>query len=309
MSSGDQRQKIWNFLRQHAGRLGKVGLIARSSLDGTLSGLHRSRQKGFSVEPVEVRPYYRGDDLRYLDWKIYARLDRMFVRQFEQESNIRIYLLVDGSASMDYGPGRYTKWDIGCFLSCLLALTSLRQGDAVGLLVFSSAIWSFIPARQSPAHLSTIVDALAEQLPKGQGGLARLTDEFLPSIRRRSLFVLVSDLLEDTGTVGQWARVFHSRGHDLMVCQVMDRAELTLPLSDPALFYDPESGRTVATDPESIRTRYVGRMNRFIEEIRSACASGKADHYLIVSDDELPGAVRRFVLWRQRRRGTVTGLG
>ncbi|MFN3420206.1 MAG: DUF58 domain-containing protein, partial [Armatimonadota bacterium] len=160
-------QSLWQFLKEALAKLGRAELTARRAVEGTLTGRHKSPFRGFSVEFAEHRPYFPGDDLRYLDWKALAKLDKLFVRQFEQETNMRCYLLLDASGSMGYGGTNGSKLDYAVKLSALLAYIVLRQGDAIGLAVFSERLRNFIPARRSSSHLRVILGTLEEVKPEG----------------------------------------------------------------------------------------------------------------------------------------------
>ncbi|MCS7223014.1 MAG: DUF58 domain-containing protein [Armatimonadetes bacterium] len=300
----DRKKRLWSFLRQAVSQLAKTEVTGRRAVDGYLTGHHRSQQRGFSIEPADVRPYYPGDDPRYLDWRVYGRLDRLFVRQFEQESTMRCYLLVDGSASMGYGSGNDTKWEVSSFLSALLAYQTLRQGDAVGLVVFSNRIRSLIPPRRIFSHLRVLIEELVHQIPSGDTSLVRLTEELVAMVPRRSLLVLISDLLDDPDALGKAARFLISRGHDLLVFQVLDPFEVSFPFQVPSVFQDVETKATVPTDPGLVADAYRRRVRQFLQICREKCLSAGADYFPLVAQNGWTEAVTRFLVWRAKRRGT-----
>jgi uncharacterized protein (DUF58 family) len=282
--------------------LGHIEIVARWIVDGFLTGLHRSPRKGFSVEFAEHRPYQAGDDLRYIDWKIAARLDRWVVKQFEEETNLRATIVLDVSRSMDWSgaPNRLTKLAYAERLSAALALLFLRQHDAVGLIRFDDRVRTSIPPRSRTRHWRRLVAALDEP------GAARAThapgalDAAGRLISRRGMIVLVSDLLLDPEPVLDVLRGMRHAGHQVTVLHVMDPAERELPQSSDAIFVDPESGDEVPATIADVRTAYRATVVEAIDEWRRALTAVGAAYEVVTTDSPFGIPLRRAFALRQR---------
>jgi uncharacterized protein (DUF58 family) len=282
--------------------LGHIEIVARWIVDGFLTGLHRSPRKGFSVEFAEHRPYQAGDDLRYIDWKIAARLDRWVVKQFEEETNLRATIVLDVSRSMDWSgaPNRLTKLAYAERLSAALALLFLRQHDAVGLIRFDDRVRTSIPPRSRTKHWRRLVAALDEP------GAARAThapgalEAAGRLISRRGMIVLVSDLLLDPEPVLDVLRGMRHAGHQVTVLHVMDPAERELPQSSDAIFVDPESGDEVPATIADVRTAYRATVVEAIDEWRRALTAVGAAYEVVTTDSPFGVPLRRAFALRQR---------
>jgi len=253
-------------------RLGSLELKARVIVEGYLQGLHRSPFRGLSVEFAEYRPYLPGDDPRSIDWKIYARSDRTYVKKFEQETNLPCHLMLDVSASMTYGSQGITKLEYGTYVCAALAWLLNAQRDAVGLTAFDSDIVAQVPPSVRPGHLRTLLATL-ERVPAGtRSDLAKPLNRLAESINRRGLVVVVSDLLDDPDTVLAGLRHLRFRGMEVVVFHVFDPAERTFPFSQATRFRDLETGTEVVTAPAIVREAYLKRFEdarvRFEEGMR-----------------------------------------
>ncbi len=302
------RPSLWQFLKEALAKLGRVELTARRAVEGTLTGRHKSPFRGFSVEFAEHRPYFPGDDLRYLDWKALAKLDKLFVRQFEQETNMRCYLLLDASGSMAYAGNGLSKLDYAVQLAALLAYLVLRQGDGVGLAIFSERIRQFFPARRASVHLKVLLEALQQVQPSGQTHLRRVMEELSALLKRRSLLVLLSDLLDEDEALGQALHFLQRRGHDVLVLHILDADELTLPFSLPSLFADLEEPRQLPVDPDALRPAYQERVRRFLRECQQACGQAGVHYFCLTTDQEVTQGLGLYLSWRQRRGGRLNGF-
>ncbi len=256
-------------------RLGTMELKARTVVEGFLAGLHRSPYKGFSVEFAEYRQYLPGDDLSTLDWKVYARSDRHYVKKYEEDTNVDCHLLVDTSASMAYrGAAAMSKIEYGSVLAASLAFLMHRQRDATGLITFDDRVTYRLPAAARAGHLHALLLALERIEPGRRSDVARPLHQLAEALVRRSLIVLVSDLLDDPEPVIKGLRHLKFRGNDVIVFQVMDPDELTFPFRGPARFRDLESADEVTADPSSIRMAYLrelaGLTLRYDRELRGA---------------------------------------
>jgi uncharacterized protein (DUF58 family) len=251
-------------------RIKSMQLRARVVVEGFLSGLHRSPYHGFSVEFTEYRQYSPGDDLRYLDWKLYARSDRYYLKRFEDETNLRAWLLVDLSRSMGFGTLEYDKAVYARTAAATIAYFMSLQRDGVGLITFDAAIQEFLPARFRPGHLHRLMMAL-ERAPAGKAtDLVAPLEQIAQTARKRGLVVLLSDLLAPLEAVETRLGYLRSRGHEVVVMRVLDPAEIEFPFQDAALFQDIESGRELYVDPNLARDRYRQRFAEHAAGLASA---------------------------------------
>ena len=257
------------------GRLGSMELKARTVVEGFLSGLHRSPYKGFSVEFAEYRQYLPGDDLSTLDWKVYARTDRHYVKKFEEETNLECHLLLDVSASMAYrGGAAMSKIEYGSVLAASLAYLTNRQRDASGLIQFDEKITARLPASARPGHLHAILLALERIVPGAKSDLGRPLHQLADALGKRSLVVLISDLLDDPDRVVKGLKHLRFRGTDVIVFQLLDPNELQFPFKGAAKFTDVESADEVTAEPSRVREAYLeamtGLRTRYEKELRGA---------------------------------------
>jgi len=283
-------------------QLGGIELAARGVVEGFLAGLHRSPFRGFSVEFAEHRPYQPGDELRYLDWKILARADRLFVKQYEEETNLRSMVVLDVSRSMDWvgGERRLTKLEYAKRLVAALALVLLRQRDATGLIAFDERVRSVVRARARHQHWWQLLAALGE-LEAGQGTVAEpALRQVTALLRRRGLVIFVSDLLLDKDLALLALQHLRHRGHQVMVFHIMDPAELSLEGPPEARFEDPETGGAIVARPRELRGVYEETVQRTIDEWRSSCRGGGIDYHHVLTDTPFGYILRRAAASRSR---------
>lgn len=282
-------------------RIKSLEMRARVVVQGFWKGLHKSPYHGFSVEFSEYRPYTKGDDPRFIDWKVLARSDRVFIKKFEDETNLRCTLLVDQSQSMGYGSGGYAKADYAATLAATLAYFLMGQGDAVGLATFDEKPDQAIPARNRPGHLRRLMIRL-EQAPRGQG-----TDLIAPLkaiselITRRGVFVLISDLLAPIDELEKHLGYLAAAGHDLVVFHTLDRAELEFTFDKATHFRDSETGRDLYIDPGLARAGYLKRLQAHLDALRGICDRNRIDYRLLPTDEPLELALFDFI--RNRKDG------
>lgn len=285
----------YRFLEPAAlARVKNLSLAARGVVEGFITGLHSSPYKGFSVEFAEHRKYSAGDNLRRLDWRILARTNRLYVKEYEEETNLRAHFLLDVSGSMGYGshtglsanrPG-VTKLEYASYLVAVLAYLLLRQQDAVGLTVFDSELRLDMPARSSPRHFDEMMRQL-EKLRPGKttnvaGTLTRLAERF----KRRCLIILISDLLDDPEGIERALHHFHHRRHEVIVFHLFDKAEMDFPFRDLTTFIDMETGERLQADPAYIREEYRRQLSQFVDRFRQICANCQADY--VQTDTSVP---------------------
>jgi len=284
-------------------RLGTMELKARTVVEGFLSGLHRSPYKGFSVEFAEYRQYLPGDDLSTIDWKVYARSDRHYVKKYEEETNLECHLLLDVSASMAYrGTAPMSKLEYGSVLAASLAFMMNRQRDATGLIAFDERIAFRMPASARPGHLHALLLALERLQPGTRSDVGRPLHQLAEALVKRSLVVLISDLLDDPEPVIKGLRHLKFRGTDVVVFQVLDPNELTFPFRGASRFRDLESAEEVTADPESVRTGYLRELAsltlRYDRELRG---SG-IDYVQLDTSQPLDFALLAYLSARARRK-------
>jgi uncharacterized protein (DUF58 family) len=283
-------------------RISRLEIRARHIVEGLLSGMHRSPYFGQSVEFLQHRQYTPGDDLRRVDWKVWGKQDRLYVKQYEEDTDLRCVLLVDTSASMSYGSGALTKCDYAVTAGAALAYLLLRQQDAVGCAVFDEAIRQTIPLRTSTSHLTTIVRALEPREPRDKTQLYDVLARVAEIYPRRGMVVLISDLLVEPGDAQRGLRLLRQLGHDVLVLHVMDDDELDFPFSRPARFEGLETDEQVTCNPRALREGYLKALDQFLATVRHNCARDNVDYALIRTSMPLDAALTSFLKYRQRER-------
>jgi len=274
-------------------------LRARWVVEGMMSGVHRSRSKGFSVEFEEHREYSPGDEIRRIDWKALGKTDRYFIKEYEDETNLRAYLLVDTSGSMDYASDGITKFDYGCTLAASLAYLILRQQDAAGVVTFSDHVEALIPPKAKRDYLMQILHALENRGPAGETNVGKILEEIAGQIKRRGLVVLVSDLLDEPEKILKGLRLFRFKGNDVIVFHLLDPAELSLPFDGNILFEDLEElNLKVVADPRAIRKTYREVVEEFTGRMRQECHDNIIDYQLISTSTPLDQALASYLSWR-----------
>lgn len=276
-------------------RVKSLELRARMVMEGFLKGLHRSPFHGFSVEFSEYRPYARGDDPRFLDWKVMARSDRAFIKKFEDETNLRAHLLLDRSQSMIYGSAGYTKQEYAATFAATLAYFLMGQNDAVGLTTFDQKVDQHIPARNRPGQLRRLMLQL-EKAPAGEGtDLGAAMKGLHELIRKRSLIILMSDLLAPLEELERQIGYLAAGGHDLAIFQIMDRRELDFNFDKATHYRDTETGKDLFIDPDIARASYLERLNAHQESIIHLAGRHGVNHQLVQTDEPLERVLFDFV--------------
>jgi uncharacterized protein (DUF58 family) len=270
--------------------LGGLELVARAVVNGFISGLHSSPNRGFSVEFAEHRAYRPGDDLRFVDWKMYGRSDRYFLKQYEEETNLVGYVCLDVSRSMDWRSREnslLTKLDYAKKLAASLSLLLIRQGDLAGVVCFEERVVGRIPARGTAEHWSELVRLLAAQPAGGLSHAHSALEEIAAVTRRRGLVVLISDLLVDEAATRRALKKLRHQGHEILVFHVLDPGELELPGTGDAVFVDPETQEEVAVRTAELRSEYRDAVRSALDEWRRICGAQAIDYYPIATDQPL----------------------
>jgi uncharacterized protein (DUF58 family) len=305
------------FDAQSLGQLKNIALVARGVVEGFVTGLHKSPHHGFSVEFAEHRPYNPGDDPRYLDWKMLARTDRLTIKRFEDETNVKVHVLLDVSASMAFGTdaaltvdGRpATKLEYACYLCACLAYLMIRQQDAVGLVTFDHEVRSYLPPSSRPTQLRQVLETLEKIQPTRQTDIPRTFHDLANRFGRRNLVVILSDLLDEGDAIVKALHHFRHCKHEVILFHLFDPAELDFPFSKLTDFVDLETDERVQVDPRYAREQYLAEVEAFCDRMRKECAGTLVDYYRITTDAPLARMLMRFLALRggNQRMGTRGG--
>lgn len=287
-----KRDTGYRFLDPAAlARVKNLSLAARGVVEGFISGMHSSPFRGFSVEFAEHREYVPGDNLRYLDWRMLARTDRLYIKQYEEETNLKAQIILDMSGSMAYRHRQtISKLDYGAYLTAVLAYLMTRQQDAVGLTTFAENVRLDMPARTSPRHFGEMMrqlEGVADQLksvgvhqPGPHTNVAETLHRLAERFKRRCLIILISDLYDDPDSVVRALHHFRHRRHELIVFHVFDEAELEFPFRDTVRFVDLETGEKIQIDPTYVRDEYRRQLEAFIDTYRRNCRESQIDYVM-----------------------------
>jgi len=271
-------------------------LVSRRVVDGTISGLHRSPFHGYSAEFSQYRHYRPGDDLKYVDWKLFARTDRLYTKQFRETTNLWCQIALDASASMDYaGEAGITKFEYARLLAASFAHLISRQGDAVGLVAYADGLKHYLPSRGGQAHLRSLLVALGRTEARGHTRTAAALARTLDLLKRRGLLVLISDLYDESEGVEQALKQAAHIGHETILFHVLTRAEVELPFRDDMELEDPETGRIVLANGAAAARSYREAISGFLERWRARAATYGADYVRVLTDTPLDAALRAYL--------------
>jgi uncharacterized protein (DUF58 family) len=284
-------------------QIGGLELLSRCVVEGFLSGKHRSTHKGGCGEFAQHRPYASGDEIRHIDWQVYARNDRYFVRQFEEETNLQATIALDTSGSMRFGLSTITKFEYARRASACLARLLLNQRDAIGAAILHETSPVFVPPRQNAAHLQAILFALKNAEPSEGGNLAALIRSCIPRMRRRGLFVLFSDCFGDVDELATALKVLRARGHDVLVFQVLAPEEIQFNFRHWSSFRSLEqAGVKLNLDPAAIREGYLSRLRTFLERLGEAITATGGDYVRTTTGQDLETTLTYFLRSRMAKR-------
>ncbi len=281
-------------------RITDLALRSRRLVEGAISGQHRSPFHGFNIEFAQYRDYTPGDDLRRLDWRVFARSDRHYIKQYEEESNVRVTFIVDASASMNYqGSAPLTKFDYAATLVVSLAMLLTRQQDPVGLLLFDEAATTNLPPKATQAQIMVMTSLLEKCQPARKTDLGGLLRAHIEQFRRRNLLVIVSDLFTDLEPLYDGLNRLRFLGHEVLVMQVLDRDELELPFDGPTIFRDIEGEEELFAEPWAFRKSYRKAMDDFLSGVSQECGKRGYDHVRFFTDLPLGASLSYFLHARQ----------
>ena len=281
--------------------LANLELVARTAVEGFLTGLHRSPRFGFSQEFREYRAYVEGDDPRFVDWNVYARTDRTYIKRYEGETNTRLMILLDASASMGYSSHGISKLQYAKFLAAALAYLAGRQHDPVGLIVFDEQMRQYRPATSRAGSLQSIIHAIDAVTPGGGTDLGKCFEGFREHLTRRGLVAVISDLYCDPAAMTRAVQPLAARGHDIMILQVLDPQEIEPQWHESVVLEDLETQRTINVAPEYLEQGYRQRLATHLDSLRAIAAAAGAHHALLPTDHPLDDALRRYLTFRQHR--------
>jgi uncharacterized protein (DUF58 family) len=280
---------------QDLSRLSRLAIGSRFVVEGSLAGVHRSPLKGFSVEFADHRQYVSGDDPRYLDWKVFARNERLYIRQYEEETSLRTYLLLDASGSMAYSSRDQSKYEFACRCAAALAYVVIHRQDNAGLAIFADKCRLLLPARGGPEHLRLLCNAMCENQPSEPTRMSESLHQLAEKYHKRSLVIIFSDLFTEPEALRSVLAHFRRKRHDVIVYQILDRAEVEFPFRDTGAFEDLETGEKIVTSPKDIRSHYQSCLQEFLNQCRKICAELGVEHVLALTDEPVVDLIIRHL--------------
>ena len=283
-------------------RISRLDLRAKHVVEGFLSGMHRSPFFGQSIEFRQHREYAPGDDLRHVDWKVWARQDRLTIKQYDEDTNMRVNLLVDVSHSMKYGEGVFTKFEYAATIATSLAWLVLKQQDSVGCMTFDDSVRSRTANSSQRMQLNNIANTLEAATPNNKTDLRSIFVDAAETFPRRGVMIVVSDLFGDLEATLQGLRMLRQRGHEVMVFHVLDADELEFPFSGTSRFADLESETKLNCNPKALRDGYLEALNEFLDEVRRGCARSSIDYQLTSTSDPIDATLAQFLSRRMARK-------
>lgn len=287
-------------------KISRLDIIARLVVEGFVTGLHRSPYHGFSVEFAEYREYVPGDDIKHIDWKVYGRSDRYYIKQYEEETNLTATILVDGSESMRFRSqdDLPSKLDYACYLAASLTYLILRQRDSVGLVTFDDQVRTFVPPASSASHRNLVIDALTQITPRERTSLGPVLHSMAERVRRKGLVVIISDLLDDPAAVLSGLRHFRHRRHEVIVFHVLDPAERRFPFQSMTRFRGLEALGELICDAGALRQAYLEELEQYVSELRHGCRQDRVDYVPIDTSTPLDVALTSYLATRSGMKRT-----
>jgi len=283
-------------------KLGRLEVIATRIVEGFVTGKHRSPYKGCSVEFAEHRAYSPGDEIRLLDWRVYARSDRYYVKQFEEETNLQALMVLDASGSMGFGSSTVTKLRYAQMACACLARLMLHQQDAAGLAVLDTRVRRYIPARSRPSHFRVLLEGLGDTRPVGETSLAGNLHDLAKRIRRRGLIMLFSDCFDDVEALLNALHHLRARGHELLLFHVLAPEEASFSFTRWSRFECLEvAGQRIDLDPLAVRGKYLERFQVFLDRLKAGCGEVECDYVALTTDQPLGDALGYYLARRAAR--------
>jgi len=276
-------------------RISRLDLRARQVVEGFITGMHRSPFFGHSVEFVQHRDYTPRDDIRHLDWKVWSKTDKFYIKQFEEETNLRCTLVVDVSNSMHYGRGALNKYNYGCTIAACLAYMLLRQQDAVGCITFDEEVRQIVPTRSQQTHIDAIIQAMDVSRPRDKTNIEKILRRVAENAPGRGMIVVVSDLLVDRGDLFRGLEMLRHGRHDVLVFHVLDEDEMTFPFAGTTRFEGMEELEQLLCDPRALRDGYIEALEEYLVEVRRGCARKGIDYMLVHTKEYMDAVLSKFL--------------
>ena len=280
--------------------LDSISMKAKLVVEGYIIGQHRSPYHGFSVEFAEHRSYEPGDEVKHIDWKLYGKTNRLYVKRFEEETNLRAHLILDTSKSMTYASGKVTKLDYGSYLLAALSYLMISQQDAAGVVLFDEKIQSFIPPKSTPSHLNTLLNTLDVKQPGNDTKIETVLHEMAERINKRGLVIIISDLLDDPKSILNALKHIPHKNQEVILFHILDRNELEFDCDSRTKFIDMESGAEITTDPWHIKTDYKNLILDLQKYYKSQCRHNNIDYVSLFTDDNLDKGLSEYFNKRQK---------
>ena len=282
-------------------KIDNLYLRAKLVVEGFIIGLHKSPYHGFSVEFSEHRPYGFGDEIRHIDWKLLAKTDKLFIKQFEEETNLKSYIILDKSSSMSYGSNNnMIKFDYAKTLSASLAYLMIKQQDAVGLATFDKEIIDYIPPKSKTSHLNYLLNVLHSSKVKGDTKISPILHSLAESIKKRGLIILISDLLDNPNEIINGLRHFRHKGHDVIIFHILDDNEINFNFSGVTNFIDSEDGSNIKTDPRQIKKEYMKAVSEFCGTYKKECSQNNIDYLKVNTSETLEKSLIDYLIKRSK---------
>ncbi|MCX7880651.1 MAG: DUF58 domain-containing protein [Ignavibacteria bacterium] len=280
-------------------QLNNIELIARLVVEGFITGLHRSPYHGFSVEFAEHRPYNPGDEIKHLDWKVYARTDKFFVKRFQEETNLRSIIAIDKSASMNYTSGKnLTKFEYSAYLAASLAYLLMKQRDAVGLALYDESLKVYMPPRSKSSYIAEILKTIDQTQPSEKTGTASALNELAEKLNRRGLIIIFSDFFDEPDSVLNALKHFRHKKNEVVAFQILDPQEVEFKFSGSVIFKDMETTETIQTQPYQLRRAYRQTLDNFTFKIKKECFESNIDFNIVRTDEPYDKALRKYLTKR-----------
>lgn len=280
-------------------RIANMELRARLLVDGVLSGIHKSPYTGSSIEFLEHKEYSPGNEIKHIDWKVLAKTDKYYVKQYEEETNLRCYLFLDASGSMGYKSAGISKFEYAATLAASLSYLLLKQSDLVGLVSFSDRVLQYVPPRSRIAHLHTLLNVLTGLITAGKSNISAVLNDFVEKIGRRSLIIIISDFFDHVKEILHQLKHFQFKKNEVILFHILDPYELTFPFETVTFFESMEDERHILADPKSIKQQYLSEMNSFLDQFKQSCFENQIDYWLIDSSTPMDQALIKFLARRE----------
>ena len=280
-------------------KLQNLSIKAKYVVEGFMVGLHKSPYHGFSVEFSEHRPYGFGDEVRHIDWKIWSKTDKYYVKQFEEETNLKAHIILDQSRSMDYSSSDITKFEYAKLLAASFAYILIKQQDAVGLALFDEQINKLIPPRSVPSHLNILLSHMESANPGSKTNIANALHHSAEEIKKRGLVIVISDLMDDPNKTIHGLQHLRHKGHEVIVFHILDHNELSFDFNERIKFIDKETGEEITTDPWHIANEYIAHFKKHCDTLKQGCGYNRIEYVQLLSNQSLDVALTELLLKRK----------